>query len=170
MNSSIGDHQLRIGEIFIGDIDAKNEILKQSDIDARVFMNGFSIPDHYRADEFDAGRIAFLLGFKGTGKTSLLRWMADERGKHGHSCHFLLFKSEVLEEDIGDANHSETRSRWAFRGDTTLALDRRMAFHRSLWQHLTLVDGVGEAGREGAPLRPRRRTPLSKKIRSAKRK
>lgn len=93
------DSQLRLSDIYIGDIDAKNELLKQSTIDARVFMNGFFVPQNFVSGDFDAGNVMYVVGFKGTGKTSFLRWLADKRARDGNYAHFLLFKSELLEED-----------------------------------------------------------------------
>jgi hypothetical protein len=71
---------------------------------------------------------------------------------------------------VGDANHSEIRSRWTFRGDTTLALDRRMAFHRSLWQHLTLVDSAMYAAAGGKAEGLQKRRPSRPRGRAGKRK
>ncbi|WP_337187334.1 hypothetical protein [Phenylobacterium sp.] len=93
------DNQLRLNDILIGEIDAKNEIIKQAEIDGAVFHNGFFIPPNYDAAAIDSGATMFIVGFKGTGKTSLLRWMANRRTKDGNYSHFLLFKSELLEED-----------------------------------------------------------------------
>ena len=93
------DAQLRLSDVVIGDIDAKNEILKQSDKDASVFMNGFFIPKHYNSSAFEAGEFMYIVGFKGTGKTSFLRWLGAKKQRDGHRTHFLLFKSHMKEED-----------------------------------------------------------------------
>lgn len=93
------DSQLRLSDITIGDIDAKNEILKQKDKDAAVFMNGFFIPTNFNKDAFEAGEVMYVVGFKGTGKTSLLRWLGNQKVKDGNRSLFLLFKTDIKEED-----------------------------------------------------------------------
>jgi len=93
------DAQLRLSNVSIGDIDAKNEILKQHAVDAAVFMNSFFIPLNYDQDAVDNGEVMYVVGFKGTGKTSFLRWLGNKKIKAGHRAHFLLFKSDMKEED-----------------------------------------------------------------------
>jgi hypothetical protein len=52
-----------------------------------------------------------------------------------------LFRLGVIGNDyqILEKTSSRFRSRWAFRGDANLDVEKRMVFHRSLWPHLALV-------------------------------
>ncbi len=71
-----------------------------------------------------------------------------------------LFKNKGMERVLSDLyrigvvgnnflvkkskGYKERRDRWIFRGNTTLNDTERMAIHKSLWKHLSLVPGVAE--------------------------
>lgn len=53
-----------------------------------------------------------------------------------------LYRIGVIGNDfisIDYRNRRQARNRWIFRGNTTLNDAERMAFHKSLWKHLSLV-------------------------------
>ncbi|WP_170449023.1 P-loop ATPase, Sll1717 family [Ruegeria arenilitoris] len=90
---------MRLRDINFGDVDAKNEILKQRRIGERDFFESYSIPQGLDLQEYYAGQKYFVLGLKGTGKTALLRYLHDTVTARGDLSEFILFKSHVSEED-----------------------------------------------------------------------
>ena len=86
-------------DINFGDVDAKNEILKQNRVGERHFFDSYSIPDRIEITEYLDGRKYFVLGLKGTGKTALLRYMHDKVVQEKCLSELILFKSHVTEED-----------------------------------------------------------------------
>ena len=56
-----------------------------------------------------------------------------------------LYRIGVLGNDfvvVNNHGESRRRHRWVFRGNTTLNDAERMAIHKSLWKHLSLVPGT----------------------------
>ena len=90
---------MNLKDINFGDVDAKNEILKQVRVGERDFFNSYSIPERIEIAEFLDGRKYFVLGLKGTGKTALLRYMHDKVEQERSLSELILFKSHVTEED-----------------------------------------------------------------------
>lgn len=89
----------RLQDLFLGSIDAKNDILNPNSQTAQAFEDSFVIPKDFSTARFEEGRIQFAVGTKGTGKTALLRWLERRRQHKGDKTDFILFKSDVLEED-----------------------------------------------------------------------
>lgn len=85
--------------INFGDVDAKNEILKQKRTGERVFFDSFSVPNKIDINDYFHGRKYFIMGLKGTGKTALLRYLHDKVIKDGETSELILFKTHVSEED-----------------------------------------------------------------------
>jgi len=94
---------LHLREIWVGKIDAKNELIKDSKQEKGTFIDTFLIPDNIRIDDFERGNRYFITGLKGTGKTALLRYIAlSVEKKNNTSTIFILFKSEFTEQDKAD--------------------------------------------------------------------
>lgn len=85
--------------INFGDVDAKNEILKQNRAGERDFFESYSIPEKIDISEYLRGTKFFVLGLKGTGKTALLRYMHDKVENNKCISEMILFKSHITEED-----------------------------------------------------------------------
>lgn len=84
-----------ISEIEIGKIDGKNEFLEVS-VDADgLFYEGFLMPENINSDTFISGQNYFIRGFRGTGKTSLLRWLGMNLKTKGFIGEIVLFKSDL---------------------------------------------------------------------------
>ena len=98
-NGSNVEPAVILDQINFGDVDAKNEILKQSRSGERLFFDSYSIPDSVKISEFVTGRKYFILGLKGTGKTALLRYISDLVEKESNLSELILFKSHISEED-----------------------------------------------------------------------
>ncbi|HCL66630.1 MAG TPA: hypothetical protein DIC56_17680 [Rhizobium sp.] len=90
---------MNLNDINFGDVDAKNEILKQARLGERVFFESFSVPSGVDVSEILSGRRYYILGLKGTGKTALLRFINDKIQNAGSNSELVLFKSQVTEED-----------------------------------------------------------------------
>lgn len=90
---------VRLQDLFLGSIDAKNDILSPNSQTAQAFEDSFVVPKDFSTTRFEEGRIQFAVGTKGTGKTALLRWLERRRQHKGDKTDFVLFKSDILEED-----------------------------------------------------------------------
>jgi len=56
------------------------------------------IPQSVEPSRFGNADVFLIEGFRGTGKTSLLRWFAEDRRKIGAYTDFILFKSDLTEQ------------------------------------------------------------------------
>ncbi|MCC5641266.1 hypothetical protein LC593_36815 [Nostoc sp. CHAB 5844] len=90
---------MNLKNINFGEVDAKNEILKQHRAEESLFFESFSIPERVDVEDILSGRKSFILGLKGTGKTALIRYLSDLSQKKGGVSELILFKSHVSEED-----------------------------------------------------------------------
>src|SRR5262249_37832434 len=57
----------------------------------------FLIPKNISVERLMDRRSFFVKGFRGTGKTTFLRWFAHQRRQEGHITQFVLFKSDFTE-------------------------------------------------------------------------
>lgn len=91
---------MKLNELFVGKVDAKNEILEDFSEKKDLFMTSFLCPDNVVMEDFYKRKRYFILGYKGTGKTALLRYIEKnlKREKNIHSL-FLLFKTDITEDD-----------------------------------------------------------------------
>ncbi|OAV66455.1 hypothetical protein Barb6_02593 [Bacteroidales bacterium Barb6] len=95
--------QLQFKDLFVGKIDAKNEILEDSDIEKERFIESYLIPDNISLDSFLKGYRYIISGLKGTGKTALLQYISLHAEKeHNANTSFILFKSDFAENDKKD--------------------------------------------------------------------
>jgi hypothetical protein len=91
---------LKLREIFLGNIDAKNELVAASEQQKKRFLAGFLIPPTVILDEVLSGERYFVTGMKGIGKTSLLKYIEILLNTRPHSrTQFFLFKSRLTEDD-----------------------------------------------------------------------
>lgn len=90
---------LKLKELRIGKVDGKHEYLTPvEERDGSVF-DAFLIPEAIEPERMHNGDVFFVEGFRGTGKTSLLRWHAQDRRKTGCITNFILFKSDLSETE-----------------------------------------------------------------------
>lgn len=90
---------MRLKDIYLGSIDAKNELLANSPDERARFTASFVVPPNLTIEEFVNREKYYVLGLKGTGKTALLRYISirlEEVDKAYSS--FILFKSEIDED------------------------------------------------------------------------
>ncbi len=64
---------MKIKDIYIGEVDAKNELIKQKRNKLDLFMKSFSVPKQIGIEDYVSGQKYFIHGLKGAGKTALLR-------------------------------------------------------------------------------------------------
>jgi hypothetical protein len=88
----------KISDMSLGDIDSKNEILKQRRLGSNVFYDSFLIPLGFKEQYITTGSRYFICGQKGVGKTALLRWIKQTLEKNSEVL-MILFKTGVREED-----------------------------------------------------------------------
>lgn len=88
---------LTLSKLRLGKVDGKHEYLTpQSERDQLVF-DAFLIPDSVDPARMNNREHFFIEGFRGTGKTSLLRWHAEKQRQAGSETRFVLFKSDLNE-------------------------------------------------------------------------
>jgi hypothetical protein len=102
----MGKITMMLREINFGDVDAKNEILKQNRANENLFIESFSMPHKVSINDIMTGQKYVILGLKGTGKTALLRYVHDLCVKKGAASELILFKSHVTEEDRQSLSNS----------------------------------------------------------------
>ncbi|NHT74267.1 hypothetical protein G8E10_00695 [Rhizobiaceae bacterium CRRU44] len=89
---------LKISDIYMGSIDAKNELLEGTDEEAQSFLAAFVVPPSLSIDKFYKKLKYYVVGLKGTGKTALLRYIALKLESQGSKTQMILFKSQIKEE------------------------------------------------------------------------
>ncbi|MGX9729803.1 P-loop ATPase, Sll1717 family [Janthinobacterium aestuarii] len=91
---------LKLKDIYLGSVDAKNELLSNSPEERIRFYNSFVVPPSLNVDDFITRERYYALGLKGTGKTALLRYISIKLEDMDNSVSsFILFKSD-LDEDM----------------------------------------------------------------------
>jgi len=91
---------LKLKDIQIGSIDAKNELLTGSEEEIEFFRKGFCLPPNIVFEDFLNSKKYFVTGLKGIGKTALLRFIALEAERIlKASTSFILFKSDIKDQD-----------------------------------------------------------------------
>lgn len=90
---------ITLKSLYLGNIDAKNELLNDNDFEKEQFVNAYVIPPSLVIEKFMERDMYFILGLKGTGKTALLRYVAIklEQNSDAYSA-FILFKTEIDED------------------------------------------------------------------------
>ncbi|QXI66112.1 hypothetical protein CP157_03904 (plasmid) [Paracoccus marcusii] len=90
---------MKIKDIYLGDVDAKHELLKQKRSKSDDFIKSFSLPRQVDIDDFVNGQKYFIFGLKGAGKTALIRYIHNHLRNIDKKSEVILFKSHVSEED-----------------------------------------------------------------------
>lgn len=95
--------QLQLKDLFIGKIDAKNEIIENSQKEKERFLESYLLPDNILLESYFCGSKYIISGLKGTGKTALLQYLSlSAEKKFQADTSFILFKSEFTEDDKKD--------------------------------------------------------------------
>ena len=83
---------MKISELDLGRVDGKADF---SDAHAKKssFYDAFLVPNNVNLTDFDDGETYFIQGFRGTGKTSLLRYYLHKAQSNRHLRKLILFKS-----------------------------------------------------------------------------
>lgn len=86
---------LTLRQLRIGKVDGKHEYLTPAGERDQTVFGAFVIPEAVEPERMHNADIFFVEGFRGTGKTSLLRWHAEDRRKAGCITDFVLFKTDL---------------------------------------------------------------------------
>ncbi|KIC23139.1 MULTISPECIES: P-loop ATPase, Sll1717 family [unclassified Leisingera] len=86
-------------DLNFGEIDAKNELLKDARLKTSYFADSFLKVDNVDFQSFEVGVQFFVIGLKGTGKTAVLRYFHEMQRQKGNFSEVVLFKSNVTEDD-----------------------------------------------------------------------
>ncbi len=134
----------KIGDLNLGKIDAKNEVLRSEERD--VFELSFLVPPNFPIKAFETYKKSIVEGPKGTGKTALLRYLETKEKKANNHTSFILFKSEFTEADksgIGaDSSVTVANIVPGNAGVTDASMHWRLYLHALIAQRLAIVDGV----------------------------
>jgi len=90
---------LKLKDVYVGDVDAKNELIENSTEESLRFIKSFTINEGISVDEYINGKMFFVTGLKGTGKTALLRYVSLMAKSKKIGSKFVLFKSNIKESD-----------------------------------------------------------------------
>lgn len=88
---------LQIDKLKFGDPDAFHEWVKQNKESSRVLMNSFVVPPKANIDQLETGAKFLIVGPKGTGKTTVLLHLREQKQDERSS--LILFKSHLRNED-----------------------------------------------------------------------
>lgn len=88
-----------LGKLRLGMIDGKHEYLVPKSSRDQFLFDAFLIPSSIDINRLNNSEKCFIEGFRGTGKTSLLRWHAERNRKAGTHVEFILFKSDLTEPE-----------------------------------------------------------------------
>lgn len=91
---------LELRDLYVGDVDAKHELMTGDDDDVQRFRESFLLPDNLFIDDFISGKYCFVTGLKGTGKTAFLRYISLQLNDQINTNHkFFLFKEQMTEDE-----------------------------------------------------------------------
>lgn len=86
----------RLSDFKLGAIDGKHEYFETVN-DSHKYFDTFLLPETVNERALLAGDKFIIRGFRGTGKTSLLRWVAKKLRDDGAHGQFVLFKTDLSE-------------------------------------------------------------------------
>ncbi|MBX2906631.1 MAG: hypothetical protein KF744_11370 [Taibaiella sp.] len=90
---------LKLKQIFVGNVDAKHELVGETIEEKNNFLSSFLMPDNFTAEDYLLRNKYFVTGLKGTGKTALLRYLSLKLEQPNSYTSFVLFKTDFSEED-----------------------------------------------------------------------
>ena len=90
--------KIKLDDLYLGKVDAKNELLEESPDEIDNFLSSFIIPPNIIPEQFQKKKKYFISGLKGTGKTALLRYLALNAEDDNIATEFILFKSNFDDE------------------------------------------------------------------------
>jgi hypothetical protein len=89
---------LALKQLSIGKVDGKHEYLTPAAERDQATFDTFLMPESVDPNRFNNTDVFFVEGFRGTGKTSLLRWHANTQALKDAVTDFVLFKSDLTED------------------------------------------------------------------------
>jgi hypothetical protein len=91
---------LKLKELRIGKVDGKHEYLTPASEREHDTFDSFLVPESVDPLRLNNSDTFFVEGFRGTGKTSLLRWHAHQQANIAQDAttDFVLFKSDLTED------------------------------------------------------------------------
>lgn len=89
---------LRLGQLRIGKVDGKHEYLTPLTEREQSIFDAFLMPEAIQPERMNNGDTFFIDGLRGTGKTSFLRWHAEKQRQRGYLTDFILFKTDLTED------------------------------------------------------------------------
>lgn len=139
--------QLVLSDFYFGKIDAKNELIQDSQDEKKKFINSYIVPDNINPIEYIRGMKYFVKGCKGTGKTALLRYIsifAEE--KFNAKTSFILFKTEIDQDERKKfsraANTSLVEKNGFESSDIDFEIVWRWFFHRNIVENVKRNQGI----------------------------
>lgn len=97
------EKKLNLKDLYLGNIDAKHELLNNTEDERSRFSDSFFMPKNIVLEEYYMGNKYYITGLKGTGKTALLRYIGIRaENELNAKTSFILFKSDIREQDRKD--------------------------------------------------------------------
>lgn len=129
---------MNISDLQLGKIDGKAEF---SDAKARKisFFDAFLVPDNVKFTDFDDGETYFIQGFRGTGKTSLLRYYLHRNQPDKKFRKLVLFKSSI-DEDYRVSLSKEAGYDWVSTDSAKMEISQDF---KTIWKWF-LLHKIGE--------------------------
>lgn len=88
---------LTLADLNFGNVDAKLEF-SDARRNSPSFFDSYLVPENIRIEDFERGKRYFIKGFRGTGKTSLLRYFLYRMQSKQAYRRMVLFKSDIDED------------------------------------------------------------------------
>jgi len=123
---------MHIGDLRLGKVDGKQEFLERAI--SNEFYDTFLVPENVRLSDFHQGDRYFIYGFRGTGKTSLLRYFLRDHQPDIRYRSLVLFKSDVFEEDRIELSKS-VGAQWAEADSGLMSLSQD---YKAAWEWFVL--------------------------------
>jgi len=89
------NNNLKLSELWTGKLEGKDAYFDSSD--GNDSFDTYLIPENVVLSRLKSRETQFILGARGTGKTSMLRFLANSIANDGGTVKFILFKTDITE-------------------------------------------------------------------------
>jgi hypothetical protein len=137
--------QIKLKDLYFGNIDAKNELRANDPESIARFMEAFIVPQDIDEQSFLKGIRFLIYGPKGTGKTALLRYLGLRAQEEGAEVKFVLFRPQLASQEYDLASMSANTSEIATAGPEPEGQD-----YEEVWKwlfHRIILDTVKKSNK-----------------------
>lgn len=130
---------LNLKDIYIGNTDAKNELLYGDVDEIENFKKNFVIPPTLTIEDFESRNKYFITGLKGIGKTALLRYVDIKMSHEDTISNFILFKSDIDEDMRAKISRLSRIELYEYDKEYKDENDYEMAWRWFIYKNILLV-------------------------------